>query len=40
MRGADGAFRPHLEVDRNLYTGHNPASSGPLARRLVADLSG
>lgn len=33
-------LRPHLEVDRNLYTGQNPASSGPLARRLVEDLSG
>jgi putative intracellular protease/amidase len=26
-------------VDRNLYTGQNPASSGPLARRLVADVT-
>ncbi|MFE7119168.1 type 1 glutamine amidotransferase domain-containing protein [Streptomyces sp. NPDC057654] len=30
---------PFVEVDRNLYTGQNPASSKPLARRLVADLS-
>lgn len=26
-------------VDRKLYTGQNPASSEPLARRLVADLT-
>lgn len=27
----------HLVVDRNLYTGQNPASSEVIARRLVAD---
>ncbi|GMA15164.1 type 1 glutamine amidotransferase domain-containing protein (plasmid) [Deinococcus metallilatus] len=30
---------PFLVVDRNLYTGQNPASSEQLAKRLVADLS-
>ncbi|MEV0585476.1 DJ-1/PfpI family protein [Nonomuraea sp. NPDC050310] len=29
---------PHLETDRNLCTGQNPASSERLARRLVTDL--
>lgn len=33
-------LRPHLEVDRNLYTGQNPMSSEKLAARLVADLGG
>lgn len=28
-----------LVIDRNLYTGQNPASSAPLARRLVADVT-
>lgn len=31
-------LRPHIEVDRNLYTGQNPGSSEQLAERLVADL--
>ncbi|MEY9932125.1 putative intracellular protease/amidase [Catenulispora sp. GP43] len=43
---ADGAryekgripLRPFTVVDRNLYTGQNPASATHLARRLVADL--
>lgn len=30
---------PFVVVDRNLYTGQNPASSEQLARRLVTDLS-
>jgi putative intracellular protease/amidase/uncharacterized protein YndB with AHSA1/START domain len=30
-------LRPFVTVDRNLWTGQNPASSGRLARRLVAD---
>ena len=30
-------LRPYLVVDRNLYTGHNPASSAMLAHKLVAD---
>jgi putative intracellular protease/amidase len=34
------AFTPHLEVDRTLYTGQNPASAVPLARELVKALSG
>jgi len=33
-------FAPHVIVDRNLYTGQNPASAGKLARRLVADHGG
>ena len=32
-------LRPHIVVDRNLYTGQNPQSSQKLAERLVADLS-
>lgn len=28
----------HVVVDRNLYTGGNPASSEPLARRLIAEV--
>ncbi|GAB2677843.1 type 1 glutamine amidotransferase domain-containing protein [Nocardia goodfellowii] len=32
-------FAPHIEVDRNLYTGQNPASSAPLAAELVRALS-
>ncbi|MFI6875505.1 type 1 glutamine amidotransferase domain-containing protein [Streptomyces sp. NPDC050400] len=31
-------LRPHMEVDRHLYTGQNPASSELLAKRLVEDL--
>ena len=30
---------PHIEVDRGLYTGQNPASSKRLAERIVADLT-
>ncbi len=30
-------LRPFMEVDRNLYTGQNPASSELLAKRLVDD---
>ncbi|HET9690502.1 MAG TPA: type 1 glutamine amidotransferase domain-containing protein [Acidimicrobiales bacterium] len=33
-------WAPHVVVDRTLYTGQNPASSGPLAERIVADLAG
>jgi putative intracellular protease/amidase len=32
-------LRPFIVVDRNLYTGQNPASSAMLARKLVADQS-
>ncbi len=32
-------LRPYVAVDRNVYTGQNPASSVPLTRRLIADLS-
>ncbi|MGW4338067.1 type 1 glutamine amidotransferase domain-containing protein [Rhodococcus koreensis] len=31
-------LRPHIVVDRNLYTGQNPQSSDELANRLVADV--
>ncbi|MEU8900976.1 type 1 glutamine amidotransferase domain-containing protein [Nocardia sp. NPDC048505] len=41
--GADfreaATFAPHIEVDRNLYTGQNPASSAPLAAELVRALA-
>ena len=30
---------PFITVDRNLYTGQNPASSARLAERLIADHS-
>ncbi len=29
-------WTPHIVTDRNLHTGQNPASSGPLAEHLVA----
>lgn len=32
-------LRPYVVVDRNLYTGQNPASADALAERLVADLT-
>ena len=32
-------FAPHVEVDRNVVTGQNPASSGLLATELLAKLS-
>jgi putative intracellular protease/amidase len=32
-------LRPYLVVDRNLYTGQNPASSAMLANKLVSDQS-
>lgn len=31
-------WAPHIEVDRNLYTGQNPASSAPLAAELLRAL--
>lgn len=31
-------LRPHVVVDRNLYSGQNPQSSEKLAKRLVADV--
>jgi putative intracellular protease/amidase len=42
LRAGGGKFenadpwQARVVVDRNLYTGQNPASSGPLAERLVA----
>ncbi|WP_354637807.1 type 1 glutamine amidotransferase domain-containing protein [Kitasatospora camelliae] len=32
-------WAPHVEVDRNLITGQNPASSGPLADELLKHLA-
>lgn len=37
---ADEPWAPHVVVDGNLYTGQNPASTGPLAEELVAALPG
>jgi putative intracellular protease/amidase len=31
-------WAPHVVVDRTLYTGQNPASSGPLAERMLAAI--
>ncbi|MFG2560892.1 type 1 glutamine amidotransferase domain-containing protein [Streptomyces sp. NPDC048496] len=33
------AWEPYTVVDRKLFTGQNPASSGPLAKELVTALS-
>ena len=32
-------WKPHTVVDRNLYTGQNPASAGPLAREVLKVLN-
>jgi putative intracellular protease/amidase len=32
-------WKPYTLVDRNLYTGQNPASAGPLAREFMKALS-
>jgi len=32
-------WQPYTVVDRNLYTGQNPASAGPLAKELLRALS-
>jgi len=32
-------WKPYILVDRNLYTGQNPASAGPLAREFMKALS-
>jgi len=37
---AGAAFRPHTVVDRNLFTGQNPASSAELATAVIAAVSG
>jgi len=31
-------YQPHLEIDRSLYTGQNPASAVPLAQEIVKAL--
>lgn len=33
-------WQPHTVVDRNLYTGQNPASSGPLSQQILEALEG
>ncbi|MEU6346411.1 type 1 glutamine amidotransferase domain-containing protein [Streptomyces sp. NPDC046977] len=40
VRSADAAWDAHVVVDGNLFSGQNPASSKPLAERLVAALTG
>jgi putative intracellular protease/amidase len=32
-------WQPYTVIDRNLYTGQNPASSGPLAAEMLKSLS-
>ena len=32
-------WKPYTVVDRNLYTGQNPASAGPLAREVLKVLN-
>ena len=32
-------FAPHTEIDRNLYTGQNPASSAALAEAIIAQVT-
>ena len=32
-------WKPYTVVDRNLYTGQNPASAAPLAQQILAALS-
>ncbi|KFF59870.1 thiamine biosynthesis protein ThiJ [Cryobacterium sp. MLB-32] len=36
---AGAAWAPHTEIDRNLYTGQNPASSGELASKILAAVA-
>jgi len=36
---ASESFAPHMEIDRNLYTGQNPASSAELARTIIAAVA-
>jgi putative intracellular protease/amidase len=36
-RGED--WKPYTVVDRNLYTGQNPASAAPLAQRILDALN-
>jgi putative intracellular protease/amidase len=38
FEGSGVSWVPHVVSDGNLYTGQNPASSLPLARRLVEVL--
>ncbi len=35
---AGAPFAPNVVVDRNLYTGQNPSSSGPLAKQMLEVL--
>jgi putative intracellular protease/amidase len=32
-------WKPYTVVDRNLYTGQNPASAEPLAQRILEALN-
>ena len=32
-------WKPYTVADRNLYTGQNPASAGPLAREVLKALN-
>jgi aldehyde dehydrogenase (NAD+) len=36
---AGESFAPHMEIDRNLFTGQNPASSGTLAEAIIAAVA-
>ncbi|WP_104178339.1 type 1 glutamine amidotransferase domain-containing protein [Cryobacterium sp. Y50] len=36
---AGESFSPHMEIDRNLYTGQNPASSTALAEAIIAAVN-
>ncbi|MET8966120.1 type 1 glutamine amidotransferase domain-containing protein [Streptomyces sp. NPDC004074] len=40
VRSAKDAWQPNVVVDGNLCSGQNPASSKPLAERIVAALTG
>ena len=36
---AGESFSSHMEIDRNLFTGQNPASSGVLAEAIIAEVA-
>jgi aldehyde dehydrogenase (NAD+) len=36
---AAGPWGEHMEIDRNLYTGQNPASSAALAGAIIAAVT-
>ncbi|MDH6236402.1 type 1 glutamine amidotransferase domain-containing protein [Cryobacterium sp. CG_9.6] len=37
---AGAPWAPHMQIDRNLYTGQNPASSGVLAASIITEIAG